>query len=176
MVLFMAAVFMSHAGGPWLILLVAVSVATFIVYLGALAGYRPKGEKWAIVPTMLILFASFVLTYIGSHSLWLTAFGETVHCKVIDIETHKSGKGSTLSNNLDCNGRKSDHVPSWSNYVQKPGTEMDIVVDKKGFVGSLEPDEVTPGHNLLLLGVVLLNAALMLLVARLPVRQKVTES
>ncbi|SMD23971.1 hypothetical protein [Lentzea albidocapillata] len=76
---------------------------------------------------------------------------------------------NTYSNELQCGDRKVTYLPSMYREVHEVGAEMDIVVDKSGFVPNLEPDKVGLGHSLALL----MNAAFIFLVAWFPVRSPV---
>lgn len=167
----MVASFTSNAGGLWVLPLVFSGIAALFGYVFSLASYRPRGERWVLVPAMLMFVASLFLANIGGHSLWLTAFGETLHCKVVGVESHSSRRSPTsYSNKLECGDRKLDYHPTMYRTAHEPGSEMDIVVDRTGFVRNLEPDKVTAGRSLLLLLCVLMNAAFILFVARRPVR------
>jgi hypothetical protein len=159
-----------HGLGVWPVpLMIFVGLPAFVGYWLPLGSYRPRGALVVITAMLLFATTSF-LANIGSHSLWLTKFGETVHCQVDNVERHKSTRGSdTFSNDLTCGDRKLTYLPTKFRSAKPVGTEMDLVVDKTGFVGSLEPDQVTWKYNLLLLGV-LMNAVFMLLVALLPAR------
>lgn len=148
-----------------------LSMAALPLFLIAVGNYRPKGERWMVLPAFVLFFGSLFPAGIGGHSLWLTAFGETLQCRVDNIERHSSSRGAdTFSADLRCGDRKLDFFPTNFRSVRPVGTEMDVVVDRTDFVDSLEPDEVSWWRNLLFLAGLLLNAGFILLVARLPIR------
>lgn len=178
LLLLMVVCFLTNTGHMWVIaVIVAGGLPAFFGYIVGLASHRSKGEGWVILSAMAIFFLTIAPASIGSHSLWLTVFGDTLHCKVVSIETHKSTRSpNTYSNTLDCAGRKIDYKPSIYLEVLEPGSTMDIVVDRTGFLAPLEPERVGLGFNLFLLAGVLVNAAFMLLVARLPARRPAAEA
>lgn len=162
--------FLIMAVGNAVIVVAFAAMACLIGYTIILGNYRP--EKWPFVVTLLIGVATFFPAHIGSHSLWLTTFGETLHCSVISIESHPGRRSpTTYSNKLQCADRQLNYVPTMYHSVQKPGTEMDIVVDRTGVAPNLEPAKVGLGHNLLFLLAVLMNGVLIFLVVWLPVRE-----
>lgn len=170
----MLVAFTSNAGGLWAIPLVLLGIAAMFGYVFPLATYRPQGEKWVFVPAMLIFFATGFLANAGGHSLWLSVVGETVHCRVDDVERHSSTRGSaSFSNTLVCGDKKLKYSPTNFRSAKPINTETNFVIDKTGFVGILEPDQVSWKYNLIFLAGLLMNAAFMLLVARLPNRQQV---
>ncbi|MFI6096941.1 hypothetical protein ACIA8G_15370 [Lentzea sp. NPDC051213] len=154
---------------------IVVAFALMICWLGyvyTVLGYRPKTSKWELLPAMALGIITLFPANIGSHSLWLTAYGETLHCTVTSIETHVNRRSpNSYSNELRCGDRQVHYTPSMYRSAQKPGSEMDIVVDRTGFIPSLEPDKVALWRNLLLLLAVLMNAVFFFLVAWLPVRE-----
>jgi hypothetical protein len=156
---------------------IVVAFALAILWLGyvfTLTGYRPKTSRWELLPAMALGIVTIFPANIGSHSLWLTAYGETLHCKVTSIETHVHRRSpNTYSNELQCGDRRVTYQPSMYREVHEAGAEMDIVVDKTGFVPNLEPDKVGLGHSLMLLVALLMNAAFIFLIAWLPVREPV---
>jgi hypothetical protein len=161
-----------HGLGVWPVpLMIFVGLPAFIGYWLPLGSYRPRGGLVVLTAMLLYATTSF-LANIGSHSLWLTKFGETVHCRVVNVERHQSTRGSdTFSNNLTCGGRKLSYSPTTFRSAKTVGAEMDVVVDRTGFVGSLEPDQVTWKYSVLLILGLLANAGFMLLVALLPARE-----
>jgi hypothetical protein len=155
----------------WPIPLVFLAIPALICYAVPLANYRPKGEKWVLLPAIVVFVASVFPANIGGHSLWLSVFGDIVHCRVDKVVRHKSTRGSdTFSNDLVCGDRKLTFRPTKFRSVKAVGTEMDLVVDRTGFVGGLEPDQVSTTYNLIFVLGLLMNGAFMLLVARRPVR------
>lgn len=166
--------FLLMAVGKAFIVVALAMTVCLIFYVLDLGGYRSKPSRWAGLPAMVIGIATIFPADIGSHSLWLSAFGETLHCQVISIQEHPSRRGSTTySNELQCGDRQLHYSPTSSHSARKAGTEMDIVVDKTGVVPNLEPDKVGLGHSLMLLVALLMNAAFIFLVAWLPVRSPV---
>lgn len=155
------------------VIVVAFAVAVcWLGYVYTLMGYRPKSSKWEFLPVLVLGVATLFPANIGGHSLWLTAYGETLHCKVVSIDAVPSRTSpTTYKNKLQCGDRQLEYHPSMYRSAQKPGTEMDIVVDRTGVVPDLEPDKVTPGRSLLLLLALLMNGALIFLIAWLPVRE-----
>ncbi|MFJ8963818.1 hypothetical protein ACIRG5_30955 [Lentzea sp. NPDC102401] len=171
-----AGAFLFMVVGKAFILMAFAMLVCLIFYIPIVGGYRPKPSRWAGIPAMVIGIVTIFPSNIGSHSLWLTAFGETLHCKVISIQEHPGRRGpTTYSNELRCGDRQVHYTPTSSHSAQDPGTEMDIVVDKTGFVPNLEPDKVGLGHSLMLLLAVLMNGAFVFLVAWLPVREPAVE-
>ncbi|MFC3891362.1 hypothetical protein ACFOWZ_07725 [Lentzea rhizosphaerae] len=154
---------------------IAVAFATTIVwvfYVIALGNYRPKPSKWAGITAMVVGFATFFAAHVGSHSVWLSVFGETVHCKVISVDTVPSRTSpSKYHSKLQCGDQQRVHIADSYKSAPQPGTEMDVVVDRTGVVPDLEPREVGLGHNLLLLLALLMNGVFIFLVAWLPVRE-----
>ncbi|WP_439661350.1 hypothetical protein ACSHWB_07530 [Lentzea sp. HUAS TT2] len=168
--------FLLTAAGKAFIVVALAMLVCLIFYVLDLGGYRPKPSRWAGLPVMVIGIVTIFPANIGSHSLWLTAFGETLHCQVISIQEHPSRRGSTTySNELRCGDRQVHYTPTSSHSAQEPGTEMDVVVDRTGVVPVLEPDKVGLGHSLMLLLAVLMNAVLIFCVARLPIREPVPQ-
>lgn len=99
------------------------------------------------------------------------AFGKSERCKVISVDSHPSSSGSTQwSNELDCGDRTLTYWPSLGYSVEDVGHEVDVVVDKVGFVRELEQGKVNLELDLLFLFAVLMNGVLIFCVARLPVR------
>lgn len=157
-------------GKAFIVVAFAVAIC-WVFYVITLGNYRPKSSKWAGLTAMALGIATLFPANIGGHSLWLTAYGETLHCKVVSIDAVPSRTSpTTYKNKLQCGDRQLEYHPSMYRSAQKPGTEMGIVVDKTGVVPNLEPDKVTPGHSLLLLLALLMNGALIFLIAWLPVR------
>lgn len=156
-------------------IVVAFAVAIWwVLYVITLAKYRPKSSKWAGLTAMVIGLATLFPAHIGGHSLWLSAFGETLHCKVISIDSIPSRSSpTTYKNKLQCGDRQLEYHPSTYRSAQKPGAQMDIVVDRTGIVPNLEPDKVGPGNSLLFVLALLVNGVFIFLVARLPVREPV---
>ncbi|WP_189256413.1 hypothetical protein [Lentzea flava] len=149
-----------------------LSMAALPFYIASVGNYRPKGERWMLLPALALFIGSVFPAGIGGHSLWLTAFGETLHCRVDNIERHSSSRGSdSFSADLDCGGRKLTFFPTNFRSVKPINTEFDVVVDKTGFFSSLEPDQVSWWHNLLFLTGLLINGLFIFLVAWLPVRE-----
>lgn len=165
--------FLIMAVGNAFIVVAFATMISWVFYVVALGNYRPKPSKWAGVTAMVVGFATFFPAHAGSHSVWLSAFGETLHCKVISIDAHQHRRSpDTYSNQLQCGDRQLKYTPTTSHSAQQPGTEMDIVVDKTGLVPNLEPGKVGLGHNLLLLLALLMNGVFIFLVAWLPVRDR----
>lgn len=165
-----AASFLVMAVGKAVIIIAFAGLACVIGYAVVLGNYRQ--EKWPGLAALVIGIATLFPANIGGHSLWLTAFGETLHCKVISVESHLNRRSpTTYSNKLQCGGRQLDYHPTMYRSVKNPGLEMDVVVDRTGLVPNLEPGKVGLGHNLLFLLAVGMNAGLILLVARLPIRR-----
>jgi hypothetical protein len=166
-----AAGFLIMAVGNAFIIVAFAGMACLVGYTITLGNYRQ--EKWPFLTTLVLGFATFFPAHVGSHSVWLSAFGETVHCKVISIvEVPHRTSPNTFKNKLQCGERQLDYTPTSYHSAQKPGTEMDLVVDKMGVVPNLEPDKVGLGYNLLFVLAVLMNAAFIFLVAWLPVRER----
>lgn len=166
--------FLIMAVGRAVIVVAFAVTICWVFYVIALANYRPKPSKWAGLTAMAIGIATLFPANIGSHSLWLTAHGETLHCNVISIETHPARTSpTTYSSKLRCGDREADSDPTTYQAVRKPGTKMDIIVDRTGFVPNLEFDKVGLGHNLLLLLAVLMNGVFIYLVAWIPLREPV---
>ncbi|MEU3650193.1 hypothetical protein AB0E59_42985 [Lentzea sp. NPDC034063] len=167
-----AGAFLFMAVGKAFIVVALATLACLIFYVLAVGGYRPKPSRWAGLPAMVIGIVTLFPSNIGSHSLWLTAFGETLHCEVISVQEHLGRRGpTTYSNELRCGDRQVHYTPTSSHSAKDPGAEMDIVVDRTGFVPNLEPDKVGLGHSLMLLLAVLMNGVFVFLVAWLPVRE-----
>ncbi|WP_434439364.1 hypothetical protein [Lentzea sp. E54] len=164
--------FLSNTGQIGLIIpLGFLSMAALPFWVIALGDFRPKGERWVAIPALLIFVGSLFPAGIGGHSLWLTAFGETQHCRVESIERHHSSRGSdSFSADLLCGDRKLTFFPTNFREVKPVNTEMDVVTDKTGFFTSIEPDQVSWRYNLFFLAGLLVTAAFMLFVAWLPVR------
>lgn len=166
--------FFFMAVGKAFILVAFAVAACLIFYVLAAGGYRPKPSRWAGLPAIVIGIVTVFPSNVGSHSLWLTAFGDNLHCDVISVQEHPGRRGPmTYSNELRCGDRQVHYTPTSSHSAQKPGAEMDLVVDRTGFVPHLEPDKVGPGRSLMLLVALLMNAAFIFLVAWLPVREAV---
>ncbi|MDX8053574.1 hypothetical protein SK571_29740 [Lentzea sp. BCCO 10_0798] len=164
--------FLFMAVGKAFILVAFAMVACLIFYVLAVGGYRPRPSRWAGLPAMVIGIVTVFPSNVGSHSLWLTAFGENLHCNVISIQEHPGRRGpTTYSNELRCGDRQVHYTPTSSRSARNPGAEMDIVVDRTGFVPNLEPDKVGLGHSLMLLVALLMNGVFIFLVAWLPVRE-----
>ncbi|MEU7479196.1 hypothetical protein AB0A63_24635 [Lentzea sp. NPDC042327] len=164
--------FTANAGGLWAIPLVVLGIAAFFGYVWSLASYRPNGGRWVVVPAMALFFASLVLGNIGGHSLWLSAFGETVRCNVVEVQSHKHTRSpTTYSNTLDCGGRQLSYRPTTGHEVADVGARLSVVVDRTGFVSNLEAAKVNLGHSLLFPLGLLVNAAFIAFVARRPVRE-----
>ncbi|MFJ5991239.1 hypothetical protein [Lentzea sp. NPDC092896] len=154
-----------------MVVFILVAAVCLIGYGAALSGYR-RPEKWPMFTALAIGVVTAFAVNTGGHSLWLTAFGEPVHCKVISVDSHSSSRGSTQwSNELDCGGRTLTYWPSIGYTVEDAGREVDVVVDEAGFVRELEPGKVNLGFNLMLLLAVLVNGVFVFLVAWLPVRE-----
>lgn len=163
--------FLIMAAGKAVIVVAFALAICWLGYVYTLLGYRPKSSKWEFLPVLALGIATLFPANIGSHSLWLTAYGETLHCKVISVDKVPSRSSpTTYKNKLQCDDRQLEYHPSMNRSTQEPGSAMDIVVDKTGLVPSLEPDKVTPGHSLLFLLALLMNGALIFLIAWLPVR------
>lgn len=165
--------FLSSSGKLAVILpLGFLSMAALPLFIASLGNYRAKAERWMLIPAVVIFIGSFFPASIGGHSLWLTAFGETVHCRVDEVVRHKSTRGSdSFSADLVCGDRKLTFFPTRFRKVKPVNTELDVVVDKTGFFGSLEPDQVSWRYNLLFLVGLLISGGFIVLVARLPVRK-----
>ncbi|GHH46329.1 hypothetical protein [Lentzea cavernae] len=166
-----ASSFLLMAVGKAFILVALAMVVCLIFYVLDAGSYRPRPSRWAGLPAMAIGIITIFPANVGSHSLWLTTFGETAHCRVISIQEHPGRRGpTTYSNELQCGDRQLHYSPTSSHSAQDPGTEMDVVIDRTGVAGNLEPDEVGLAQNLLLLLAVLMNGVFLFLVAWLPVR------
>lgn len=168
--------FLSSTGKLWLVLpLGFLSMAALPLFIASLGSYRPRTERWMLIPAIVLFIGSLFPAGIGGHSLWLTAFGETVHCRVDSINRHSSSRGADrFSANLVCGGdRKVRFFPTNFRKVKPVNTEMDVVVDRTGFFGSLEPDEVSWRYNLFFLVGLLVSGGFIFLVAWLPVRNPV---
>ncbi|MGW6446535.1 hypothetical protein [Lentzea sp. NPDC055074] len=91
------------------------------------------------MPAVALFVAGFFPASIGGHSLWLTAFGETVHCCVDSVERHKSTRGSgSFSAHLRCGDRELALSPTQSGKVEQVGTELDVVADRTGLFSRAE--------------------------------------
>jgi hypothetical protein len=168
-----AAGFLSSTGKLVVILPLAfLSLAALPFYLGSLLNYRSGKERWVFTPGLLIFVGSLVPASIGGHSVWLTTFGETLHCRVENVERHPSSRGSdSFSADLLCGDRKLTFFPAKSRPVKPVSTELDVVVDKTGFFGTLEPEQISWRYNLLFLAGLLASGGFIFLVAWLPVRE-----
>ncbi|SFR11831.1 hypothetical protein SAMN04488564_103674 [Lentzea waywayandensis] len=176
--LFLAAImvgsFLPNTPASNLMVLFILATAICLIGYGAtVSGYR-RPEKWPMFTALAIGVVTVFAVNTGGHSLWLTAFGESLRCKVISVDSHSSSRGSTQwSNELDCGGRTLTYWPSLGHTVEDVGREVDVVVDKARFVRELEPGKVSLGFNLLFLLALLMNGAFVFLVAWLPVRKAV---
>jgi hypothetical protein len=169
-----AGAFLFMAVGKAFILVTFAMLVCLIFYILTVGGYRPKPSRWAGLPAMALGIITIFPANIGSHSLWLTVYGETLRCKVTSIDTHVHRRSpNTYSNGLQCGDRQVTYHPSMYRDVYKVGAKMDIVVDKTGFVPNLEPDKVGLGHSLMLLLAGLMTGVFVFLVAWLPVREPV---
>ncbi|WP_439661351.1 hypothetical protein ACSHWB_07535 [Lentzea sp. HUAS TT2] len=159
------------AASELLIVFILATVACLIGYGATLSGYR-RPERWPMFAGLAIGVVTVFAVNIGGHSLWLTALGESKQCKVISIDSHSSSRGATQwSNELDCGDRTLTYWPSLGYSVEDVGHEVDVVVDKAGFVRELEQGKVNLGLDLLFLFALLMNAAFAFCVAWLPVRE-----
>ncbi|MET9224914.1 hypothetical protein [Lentzea sp. NPDC003310] len=146
-----------------------VALAAWVIALGRL---RPSTERWMIVPELLVFVGSLFPAAIGGHSVWLSVFGETAHCRVDTVERHPSTRGSdSFTAGLRCGDRMLELAPTKAQGVKPVGTELDVVVDRTGFFTNLERDEVSGWRNVLFLVGLLISAGFLALVALLPVRR-----
>ncbi|SDN94381.1 hypothetical protein [Lentzea jiangxiensis] len=125
-----------------------------------------------MVPALAVFVGSLFPAGIGGHSVWLTAFGETLRCRVDAVERHPSSRGAdSFTTHLRCGDRELELSPTGARKAKPVGAELDVVVDGTGFFTSLERDEVSWLHNALFAIGLLGSARFVLLVVRLPVRR-----
>ncbi|SMD23972.1 hypothetical protein SAMN05660733_07503 [Lentzea albidocapillata] len=67
--------FLLMAVGKAFIVVALAMVVCLIFYVLDLGGYRPKPSRWAGLPAMALGIVTIFPANIGSHSLWLTAYG-----------------------------------------------------------------------------------------------------
>ena len=139
-------------GMPGLVPVVAVPSIILCAVLAGYAMLKLRPGTTSIVAAPVAVFAVTALSAAGSHSLWLTAFGERVAgCAVVSVNEHTSRRSPTsYSNDLMCGSRRiASHFPDGGQDVRKPGERVDLVIDRTGVVRVLEPSEVTWWRNVL---------------------------
>lgn len=165
--------FLSNTGEVGLIVALGfLSVAALPFWIIALGRLRPKGGGWLLIAALAVFVGSLFPAGIGGHSVWLTAFGETLHCRVDTVERHPSSRGAdSFTAHLRCGDSELKLSPTGARKAKPVGAELDVVVDETGFFTSLERDEVSWLHNALFAIGLLGSAGFVLLVARLPARR-----
>ncbi|MET9224913.1 hypothetical protein [Lentzea sp. NPDC003310] len=157
---------------PGLTPLVVVPVGIACAFLAGFAMLKLRPNSTALLAAPLAVPAVIGLCVAGSHSLWLTTFGERVRdCEVVSVNKHTGSKSATkYSNDLLCGARTvAAHFPAGGqDAVRKPGDRVDLVVDRVGIVRVLEPGDVTWWRNVLVPLAVVIGVAFVFAVLKRP--------
>jgi hypothetical protein len=155
---------------PGLVPLVAVPVVILCAFVAGFAMLKLRPGTTSLLAAPLAVFVVAGLTVMGSHSLWLTMFGErATGCEVISVNEHTHRKSPTsYSNDLMCGSRRISRLSSDDQKVREPGDRVDLITDKVGVVGVLEPSEVSWWRNLLVPTAAATGVAFVLVVLKRP--------
>lgn len=107
-----AAGFAFNGANRWAIVAAPVALVSWLALRSCLERLRPKSSVDAWVGFLALFIPLF--TYLGGHSLWLTAFGERLtDCEVTAVTTHTHRKSpDSFTNDITCGDRKLVYVPS----------------------------------------------------------------
>jgi hypothetical protein len=156
---------------PGLVPLVAVPVVILCAFAAGFAMLKLRPSTTSLLAAPLAVFVVTGLTVMGSHSLWLTMFGErATGCEVISVNEHTHRRSPTsYSNDVMCGSRRISRLSSDDDQeVREPGDRVDLIIDKVGVVGVLEPSEVTWWRNLLVPTAAATGVAFVLVVLKRP--------
>lgn len=163
--------FVANGAGRWALICAPVVLLALLALVPCLERLRPKSSLDAWVGFLAVFIPLF--TFIGGHSLWLTVVGEHLRgCEVTSVDTHTHTRSpDSYTNDITCGDRKLVYTPSWGEDAKEKGQRVDLVVDRTGFTGDLEPEKVSAGRNLLVPLAVVWGVGSVVLVLRLPRRE-----
>lgn len=164
--------FVFNGAGRWAMAGAPIALVSWLALMPCLERLRPKSSLDAWVGFLAVFIPLF--TYIGGHSLWLTAFGERLtSCEVTAVNTHSNRRSPDSStNDITCGDRTLVYTPSWGVQAKEKGERVDLVVDRLGFTLNLEPDKVSTGRNLLVPLAFAWGVGSVFLVIKLPRRER----
>lgn len=164
--------FLANGAGRWALICAPVVLVSLLALIPCLERLRPKGSVDAWIGFMAVFIPLF--TYMGGHSLWLTAFGERLrNCEVTSVNTHTHRRSpDSYTNDITCGDRKLVYTPSWGVNAKEKGERVDLVVDRLGFTWNLEPAKVSAGRNLLVPLAAAWGVGSVLLVLKLPRKER----
>lgn len=164
--------FVFNGAGRWAMAGAPIALVGWLALMPCLERLRPKSSLDAWVGFMALFIPLF--TYMGGHSLWLTAFGERLtSCEVTAVNTHSNRRSpDSYTNDITCGDRKLVYTPSWGMKAKDEGERVDLVVDRSGFMLDLEPAKVTTSRNLLVPLAAAWGVGSVLLVLKVPRKER----